>query len=83
MEVVSPDAESRTRDLVKKVKEYAEAGISEYWIIDPDEQHIRVLKLEEGRYVEGQPFQRGDTAASNLLTGFAVNVSAAFDSVND
>jgi Uma2 family endonuclease len=83
MEVVSPDDGSRKRDLVKKKDEYAEAGISEYWIVDPDEQHIRVLKLEGTEYVEGEPFQRGATAVSNLLAGFQVAVTEVFDSVNE
>lgn len=83
MEVVSPDDGSRKRDLVKKKDEYAEAGISEYWIVNPEEQHIRVLKLEGTEYVEGEPFQRGDSAASNLLPGFQVDVTTVFDSVND
>lgn len=83
MEVVSPDDGSRTPDLVKKKEEYAKADIPEYWIVDPDEQHIRVLKLEAGEYVEGSPFHPGDAAASNLLPGFEVDVTAVFDSVND
>ncbi|MFO0956477.1 MAG: Uma2 family endonuclease [Isosphaeraceae bacterium] len=33
MEVVSED---RRRDLVEKRADYAEAGIPEYWIIDPE-----------------------------------------------
>ncbi len=83
MEVVSPDAGSRVRDLEKKKEEYAKADIPEYWIVDPEQQHIRVLKLEAGGYVEGQPFEHGQTAASQLLPGFEVDVTAVFDSVND
>ena len=40
MEVVSPD--DPDRDYVKKRKEYAQAGIAEYWIIDPSQQLITV-----------------------------------------
>jgi Uma2 family endonuclease len=35
MEVVSEGAENRERDLGIKRQEYAQAGITEYWIIDP------------------------------------------------
>ncbi|HUG90229.1 MAG TPA: Uma2 family endonuclease, partial [Planctomycetaceae bacterium] len=34
-EVVSPGDENRERDLVTKPDEYAQAGIQEYWIVDP------------------------------------------------
>ncbi|HEY1860310.1 MAG TPA: Uma2 family endonuclease, partial [Gemmataceae bacterium] len=37
MEVVSKDAKDRRRDLVTKRREYARAGIPEYWIVDPQE----------------------------------------------
>ena len=35
MEIVSPDAKSRRRDLKEKRRDYAIAGIPEYWIVDP------------------------------------------------
>ena len=50
MEVVSRDAESRKRDLLQKPLEYAEAGIQEYWIVDPMEERITVLTLQGRSY---------------------------------
>ncbi len=38
IEVVSEGDEDRRRDLVIKPPEYAAAGITEYWIVDPREQ---------------------------------------------
>jgi Uma2 family endonuclease len=35
VEVLSPS--TRTEDLVGKAQEYAEAGIGQYWVIDPDD----------------------------------------------
>jgi Uma2 family endonuclease len=45
MEVVSDDPEDRRRDLETKRREYARAGIPEYWIVDPREGRILVLRL--------------------------------------
>jgi Uma2 family endonuclease len=45
MEVVRGQGKDRRRDLVTKRREYARAGISEYWIVDPQEQLITVLRL--------------------------------------
>ncbi|MDJ0898745.1 MAG: Uma2 family endonuclease [Xenococcus sp. MO_188.B8] len=50
VEVVSPGAEQIERDYIEKVREYQNIGIKEYWIIDPIEQKITVLVLEQGRY---------------------------------
>jgi Uma2 family endonuclease len=77
MEVVSDDEESRRRDLVTKRREYARAGIPEYWIADPREGRITVLRLAGKRYVVHGEFPRGTTASSHLLPGFTVDVTEA------
>ncbi len=77
LEVVSPDKPER--DWVTKRADYAEAGIPEYWIVDPQKQIISVLRLEGGSYIEHGAFGRGATATSALLEGFEVAVDAVFD----
>ena len=77
VEVVSPD--DPARDLVEKRADYAEAGIPEYWIVDPRDETITVLTLQDGAYAEHGVFPRGGSAASRLLEGFAADVSAVFD----
>jgi Uma2 family endonuclease len=77
MEVVSGDAKDRERDLKVKVVEYARARISEYWIIDPQEAEITVLRLKGRKYVVHGRFGRGSRAQSALLKGFEVDVDAA------
>jgi Uma2 family endonuclease len=46
VEIVSPDHVER--DTVLKRADYAVAGISEYWIVDPAEETITVLTLAAG-----------------------------------
>jgi Uma2 family endonuclease len=77
MEVVSGGAKNRKRDLQTKPKEYARAGVAEYWIVDPKMEEITVLRLSEGHYVEHGRFGRGRRARSALLKGFSVSVDAA------
>lgn len=74
MEVVSGGREDRRRDLVVKPTEYAAAGIAEYWIVDPDEQAILVLRLAGDEYVEHGRFTGGTDAISALLPGFVVSL---------
>jgi Uma2 family endonuclease len=77
MEVVSGDPKDRERDMVVKPREYARAGIPEYWIIDPDERYIRVLTLEGKAYKIHGHFFAGTQATSVLLPGFTVAVDVA------
>ena len=79
MEVVSPDKPER--DLVEKREEYAEAGIPEYWIVNPLNRTITVLTLDGDTYREHGVFAPGAQATSVLLAGFAVDVRAAFAAV--
>ncbi|MDQ6695551.1 MAG: Uma2 family endonuclease [Chloroflexota bacterium] len=77
MEVVSPD--NPERDTVIKRAEYAEAHIPEYWIVNPLDGTITVLRLQGEEYAEHGLFRRGDVASSALLAGFSVQVSELFD----
>ena len=77
MEVVSGSDDDRRRDLVTKRSEYEQAGIPEYWIIDPREGRITVLHLDGDSYAVHGEFARGSRATSVLLPGFSVDVSEA------
>lgn len=77
LEVVSPDKPER--DLVQKRAEYAEAGIPEYWIVNPQDETITVLTLDGSAYAERGVYARGARATSALLSGFEVDVAATFD----
>lgn len=80
IEVVSRTEKSRRHDYVTKRREYAESGIPEYWIVDPETETITVLSLPAGtaEYVVSGEYISGQTAVSVLLPGFAVDVSACF-----
>ena len=75
MEIVSGGSEDRKRDLVEKFKDYAKAGIEEYWIVDPKLKMISVLNLKSGKYGTRRDFKPGEKAVSNVLKGFEVGVT--------
>ena len=77
MEVISGGAEDREGDLVKKRAEYARAKIPEYWIVDPHEERITVLRLDGTSYAVHGEFGKGTQATSHSLPGFAVDATAA------
>jgi Uma2 family endonuclease len=77
VEIVSPD--DPERDTLTKRADYAEAGVPEYWIVNPVEATITVLQLAEAAYNEYGKFKRGETARSALLAGLSVEVNDVLD----
>lgn len=77
VEIVSPD--DPKRDTVTKRGDYAEAGIPEYWIVNPLDETIMVLVLKGASYTEHGCFRRGEQATSPLLRDFSVAVDKVFD----
>lgn len=65
-----------------KRQEYAQAGIPEYGIVDPQMKQITVLTLNHEEYAEHGVFGEGEQAMSVLLPGFGVDVAAAFAAAN-
>ena len=82
MEVISPD--DRRRDTEVKRREYALAGIPEYWLIDSDAPTVIVLVLDPASrvYREHGRFVPGDVATSPTLEGFGVDVTSLFDTAS-
>jgi Uma2 family endonuclease len=78
MEVVSEGEKNRARDLDIKRREFARAGIPEYWIVDPETATIHVLRLDGDEYQMHGEFALGSTATSVLLPGFALDVTVVF-----
>ena len=79
IEIVSEGAEARKRDYEDKRRDYAKAAVSEYWIVDPQDQTVTVLVLEGEQYVDHGCFTPGDTASGKLLPSFSVDVQALMD----
>jgi Uma2 family endonuclease len=77
IEIVSPDKPQR--DTEEKPLDYAEAGIPEYWIVNPLTDTISVLVLQGDAYAALGVFGRGQQAVSKLLDGFSVNVDEVLD----
>lgn len=80
IEVLSPGLSNRERDLVSKRSDYARARVPEYWIVDPEDQSVTVLVLDEAGYRVHDIFKSGTVAASVFLPEFKVNVTDLFAS---
>ncbi len=75
VEVLSTD---RRRDLVRKRQLYAEAGVLEYWIVDPRDDTVILLELRDAEYVERAVLTVADTLTSPLLSGLAIPLNDVF-----
>lgn len=73
MEVVSEGETGRRRDLETKRREYAKAGIAEYWIVDPAGESVTVLS--GGDYQHEQSFSRDAVAVSHTFPGLSIPVA--------
>lgn len=76
VEVLSEDDEDR--DLKTKRREYAEAGIRHYWILDPQRKVALVLALVEGAYEMQGQFSGAASLNSALFPGLQVPLSRLF-----
>ena len=76
MEIVGENDRQRDHDV--KRREYARAGMLEYWIVDPREEMISVLSLQENFYNTWCEVRKGERARSRLLADFAVDVDETF-----
>ena len=73
IEVLSPSNPGHDSDL--KYNLYAEAGVQEYWIIDPRRPTVEIHVLQDGSYRLLGCFGPDETARSELLAGFSVPVN--------
>lgn len=78
IEILSPSTRYTDRGVKKEA--YREAGIPEYWLVDPRTRTIEVHRLSEGgdRYAELDRGGVGQTVGSACLAGLRVSVEKVF-----
>ncbi|MBI3848388.1 MAG: Uma2 family endonuclease [Planctomycetes bacterium] len=75
-EVMSPSSEARDAD--EKRRLYAQYGVREYWLVDPDPKRIDVFVFGAGAIVSHGEFTSGDAASPDVLPGFRVSLATLF-----
>ena len=76
VEILSPG--NNRKELRNKYEVYEESGVSEYWIIHPDEQTVLIYTLKEGKYQPSRLFTSGDIVESKCIEGFKLNLEEVF-----
>jgi Uma2 family endonuclease len=79
VEIGSPS--TRTRDETIKRRLYERFGVTEYWVIDPELDTIKVYRLVDGRFTRTSELslEQDDALTSSLLPGFDVRLADIFD----
>ena len=72
VEVLSPSTARRDRG--EKLRLYAESGVTEYWLVDPDAQLFEFLVLGEGRYEVHLPLD--GVYRSPAIAGLGLDLTA-------
>lgn len=78
IEVLSPGAENRRRDLSVKRQLYAKYGAAEYWVVDVENCSVEIYRLSGQTLEHSATLLDADAITSPLLPGFALKVSAVF-----
>lgn len=77
--VVEITSESTRRlDLIKKLDLYAECGVEEYWLVNPQLKDITVYRFKDGEILEYINFHRDDTACSYIFPGLTAEAARVF-----
>jgi len=71
----------RRHDEVTKRNLYEQAGVGEYWLVDPEAETVKVFRREGARFGRPQLLSArdGDLLSSPLLPGLAISLAALFE----
>ena len=76
VEIISEGSVKRDRET--KLAEYAQAGIPEYWIVDPFEKTVEVYQLEDETYRLQANLYEDDALTSPQFIGLEIDLAELF-----
>jgi len=76
VEVLSPG--NNSKELKNKYEVYEEAGVTEYWIVSPQDETFMAYTLSGGRYQPSRAMVSGDVVTSSVLPGFSLDLADLF-----
>ncbi len=78
IEILSPG--NNQKELRNKYEVYEESGVSEYWIISPQDKTFLKYTLTKGHYQPSRLMTIGDTITTAILPGFELDLETVFAS---
>jgi Uma2 family endonuclease len=77
VEIVSPS--NSHRELFLKFQYYLEAGVKEYWVIDPEEKKVQVHIYENGHFIS-TGYKENASISAAILPGLIINLQDLWQS---
>jgi len=78
--VLSPG--NNAKELKNKYEVYEEAGVKEYWIVQPKYCSFVQYKLENGKYQSSRQMTTGDVVTTAILDGFELDLTLLFAEID-
>ena len=75
IEILSPS--TARMDRILKLRKYREAGVREYWIVDPELDYLHVGVLKDGEFVFAE-YDKDEIAPISVLEGCEINLADVF-----
>lgn len=69
---------TRRLDKETKVDEYSQAGVPEYWLVDPENDTLHIYTLADETYGLAATVTAGQTARSETIPGFEIPLDDLF-----
>lgn len=76
MEILSPS--TRRWDQTMKRSLYEEAGVREYWLVDPETRTVTVYRLEDGKFRGPETYADGGKVPVGIFSGCTVDMESAY-----
>ncbi len=80
VEILSPS--NNVVELKNKYDVYERAGVTEYWVVSPQDKTFLVYTLLDGSYKASRLMVAGDIVETSILPGFSLELAELFDSIN-
>jgi Uma2 family endonuclease len=66
------------RDRLLKRDQYAQFGVSEYWVVDPDADRVEVYLLTSKGYAAPKILESGDKLTTKAIPGLTLDLAGLF-----
>lgn len=76
IEILSPG--NSQKEMKAKFDLYQEAGVLEYWLVQPIDEVVWQYQLENGKFINHRPLIEGDFIESKVVEGIKIAVSDIF-----
>jgi len=74
---------TRSKDMVYKLNTFMTSGVSEYWIVDPDNRRITVYQFIDYKVNKMEFYRSGEQAVSETYDGLTVVLDRLFEDIQN